>query len=56
MFHRLAFQALIGDGVGLEALDKMVQARGMPVGPITLADEVTNMGGVEPNKTINPSA
>jgi enoyl-CoA hydratase / long-chain 3-hydroxyacyl-CoA dehydrogenase len=32
--------ALISDGVGLEELDKMVTAHGMPVGPITLADEV----------------
>jgi 3-hydroxyacyl-CoA dehydrogenase len=32
--------ALISDGVGLEELDKMVKAHGMPVGPITLADEV----------------
>jgi enoyl-CoA hydratase/long-chain 3-hydroxyacyl-CoA dehydrogenase len=32
--------ALIADGVGLEELDKMVTAHGMPVGPITLADEV----------------
>ncbi len=32
--------ALIAHGVGLEELDKMVKAAGMPVGPITLADEV----------------
>lgn len=34
--------ALISDGVGLEELDKMVKAHGMPVGPVTLADEVKN--------------
>lgn len=32
--------ALISDGVGLEELDKIVKAAGMPVGPITLGDEV----------------
>jgi enoyl-CoA hydratase / long-chain 3-hydroxyacyl-CoA dehydrogenase len=32
--------ALIKDGVPLEELDKAVMAFGMPVGPITLADEV----------------
>lgn len=32
--------ALISHGVGLEELDKMVTAYGMPVGPITLGDEV----------------
>jgi len=32
--------ALIRDGVGLEKLDKSMRAFGMPVGPITLADEV----------------
>ena len=32
--------ALVRDGVGLEALDKAVKNFGMPVGPITLADEV----------------
>lgn len=32
--------ALVRDGVGLEALDKSVKNFGMPVGPITLADEV----------------
>jgi len=32
--------ALIADGVGLEELDNMVKAHGMPVGPVTLADEV----------------
>ena len=32
--------ALVRDGVGLEKLDKAVKNFGMPVGPITLADEV----------------
>lgn len=32
--------ALVRDGVGLEALDKALTKFGMPVGPITLADEV----------------
>ena len=32
--------ALIADGVGLKQLDKTVTKKGMPVGPITLADEV----------------
>lgn len=32
--------ALIRDGVGLEKLDKSLTNFGMPVGPITLADEV----------------
>lgn len=32
--------ALLCDGVGLEQLDKSVKNFGMPVGPITLADEV----------------
>ena len=32
--------ALIADGVGLKHLDKTITAKGMPVGPITLADEV----------------
>jgi enoyl-CoA hydratase/long-chain 3-hydroxyacyl-CoA dehydrogenase len=31
---------LIRDGVGLERLDKAIKNFGMPVGPITLADEV----------------
>jgi len=32
--------ALVQDGVGLEQLDKLMLKFGMPVGPITLADEV----------------
>jgi enoyl-CoA hydratase/long-chain 3-hydroxyacyl-CoA dehydrogenase len=32
--------ALVRDGVGLEDLDKAIARFGMPVGPITLADEV----------------
>jgi enoyl-CoA hydratase/long-chain 3-hydroxyacyl-CoA dehydrogenase len=32
--------ALVKDGVGLEVLDKAMKKFGMPVGPITLADEV----------------
>lgn len=32
--------ALVRDGVGLETLDKAITNFGMPVGPITLADEV----------------
>lgn len=32
--------ALVKDGVALETLDKAITAFGMPVGPITLADEV----------------
>lgn len=32
--------ALIRDGAGLEQMDKAMKAFGMPVGPITLADEV----------------
>jgi enoyl-CoA hydratase/long-chain 3-hydroxyacyl-CoA dehydrogenase len=32
--------ALVRDGVGLEQLDKSMKKFGMPVGPITLADEV----------------
>lgn len=32
--------ALVRDGVGLEAMDKAMKNFGMPVGPITLADEV----------------
>ena len=32
--------ALVGDGIPLEKLDKAVAKFGMPVGPITLADEV----------------
>ena len=32
--------ALVRDGVSLEALDKALKDFGMPVGPITLADEV----------------
>lgn len=32
--------ALVRDGVPLEALDKALKDFGMPVGPITLADEV----------------
>jgi len=30
----------VSHGVGIEELDKMVKGHGMPVGPITLADEV----------------
>lgn len=32
--------ALVEAGVGLEKLDKVMKAYGLPVGPITLADEV----------------
>ena len=32
--------ALVKDGIGLEVLDKSMKDFGMPVGPITLADEV----------------
>mmetsp|Transcript_63815 Transcript_63815/g.75531 ORF Transcript_63815/g.75531 Transcript_63815/m.75531 type:complete len:772 (+) Transcript_63815:113-2428(+) len=38
--------ALVKDGVGLEALDSAMKDFGMPVGPITLADEVgIDVGG-----------
>jgi len=36
----LQVTALARDGVGLEMLDKSMKKFGMPVGPITLADEV----------------
>lgn len=32
--------ALVEEGVGLEQLDKVMKSYGLPVGPITLADEV----------------
>lgn len=32
--------ALVEAGVGLEKLDKVMKSYGLPVGPITLADEV----------------
>lgn len=32
--------ALVEAGVGLEQLDKVMKSYGLPVGPITLADEV----------------
>lgn len=32
--------ALVEEGVGLEKLDEVMKSYGLPVGPITLADEV----------------
>jgi enoyl-CoA hydratase/long-chain 3-hydroxyacyl-CoA dehydrogenase len=40
LFLRAQVSALIRDGVSLEKLDKSTKNFGMPVGPITLADEV----------------
>ena len=39
--------ALVEEGVGLEQLDKVMKAYGLPVGPITLADEVRNCSRLE---------
>lgn len=37
--------ALVEAGVGLEQLDKVMKSYGLPVGPITLADEVSKKKG-----------
>ena len=43
--------ALVEAGVGLEQLDKVVKDYGLPVGPITLADEVS-----QPSIIVRPRA
>ena len=45
--------ALVRDGVPLDALDKMVTKWGMPVGPITLADEVGVDVAAHVNETLS---
>lgn len=37
--------ALVEAGVELEQLDKVMKSYGLPVGPITLADEVSSLRG-----------